>query len=758
MAKNSNIYLKSKDKKDKEPLVQKWLQEISDYETIAQPWLNQCKKILRIYSAKRPTNSTDDNLNYARFNLLWANIQTMLPAIYAKLPEINISRRNKSDDDVGRVTSDILERSSNFILDCTKANDTFRTAMFDYLLCGRAALWARYEAEYKEIGYSEENEEGEEEQVNDLDYEEVKFEYVNYKDFGHNYAEKWEDVTAVWRKLYLTRTELKKYFGNEIGKEIPLNSISVTTSESANNRVDNDRRPSKACIYEIWDKSSRKVIWISKDYHKACKEQEDFLKLKEFFPCTKPLYSTITNDSLIPIPDYILYQDQAMQLDELSQRIKILTKALRVAGVYDASTQGLQNLLTDTVDNQLYPVDSWASFAEKGGLQGVISWLPIKEIAEVLQGCLEMFEKQKAFAYEITGISDLLRGLSDPRETATGINEKKFSGQNRFQDRRAEVSRFLRDNIQILTEIMAENFEIETLKLMSNIHLFEDEQQKQQTQMMLQQQQLQYSERLQEMLDNPTWQEVTELLHNDKLRTFRIDVETDSTIRADEQQQKSDTLEFLSATSSFLKEAVPAAQQTPQLAPVLGQMLLMGVRSFKVGKTIEAQLEKLVDDLNKNAQNPPPPPPNADIIKAQAEQQAQQMQMQIEQQKLQLEYAKLQQVPQIKQMELEHNIYMDKVASERIAQDKALQAQLDQQTTINQQQQQSLDTLRTAQIELDKEIQLKSIDAKIDRENQDLEAYKVEKQEQTKENIALLNAHTSLEASKNARRVDNGKM
>jgi hypothetical protein len=93
------------------------------------------------------------------------------------------------------------------------------------------------------------------------------------------------------------------------------------------------------------------------------------LELEGFFPCAKPLYATTTSDSLIPVPDFILYQDQANELDILTDRIDGLVKSLRVRGVYDASQPALQRLLTEGDNNTLIPVDKWMAFSEKGGTQ-----------------------------------------------------------------------------------------------------------------------------------------------------------------------------------------------------------------------------------------------------------------------------------------------------------------------------------------------------------------------------------------------------
>src|SRR5579883_3303781 len=72
--------------------------------------------------------------------------------------------------------------------------------------------------------------------------------------------------------------------------------------------------------------------------------------------------------------------------------------------------RGVHRPRADTAENKLIPVDDWGAFADKGGLPGMISWLPIKEIAETLIRLYEARDKAKQILYEITGIGDIMRG------------------------------------------------------------------------------------------------------------------------------------------------------------------------------------------------------------------------------------------------------------------------------------------------------------------------------------------------------------
>jgi hypothetical protein len=75
--------------------------------------------------------------------------------------------------------------------------------------------------------------------------------------------------------------------------------------------------------------------------------------------------------------------------------------------------------LTEGENNALIPVDKWMAFSEKGGLKGSIDLLPLDTLSNALLQCYRAREEIKAQIYEITGISDIIRGASRASETAT---------------------------------------------------------------------------------------------------------------------------------------------------------------------------------------------------------------------------------------------------------------------------------------------------------------------------------------------------
>lgn len=634
----------------------RWVQEIKLYEREVERWEKDGKKITQRFKAERGSNESRSS----RFNILWSNVQTLMPALYARGPKPDIERRFKDDDDLGRVASDVLERCITYFVSTHRFDAAMKEIILDRLLPGRGLSWVRYEPHFRDSAikgnpevkgagpqttedvYAEENE-----PLQEVHYEEVCFDYVHWRDFGHNVCRTWEEVYAGWRIVYLTRAELVKRFG-KVGNKVPLNySPKGLKDEKIGEYL------KKAIVYEIWDKVSRQVIWLHKDHGQLLDVRDDPLELVDFFPFPEPLYATLANDSLIPTPDYNEYIDQARELDNLTGRIDAIQKALKVAGVYDASAEGLERLLSEGLQNQLIPVVQWAAYGEKGGLKGAIQFLPLAEISDTLLRLFETREKVKQDLYEITGISDIIRGQTQASETATAQQIKGQFATLRLSSMQDNVQRFARDMVQLSTQIIAKHFSIDTIKKISGVKLLTN-QEKSQIQMQMQQAAMQAQATqqppppipggLDDLLSNPTWEEVEALLRDDAMLGFRVDIETDSTIRVDEDADKKSRMEFIEATSNFMREMAQVSD--PNMLVLMGKMLLFGVRGFKIGKDLESTFKLTLSKMEKAAKEPKEPKPDPEMIKAQAQVEMMKQQQQLAQQESQARIALEQQKQQ----------------------------------------------------------------------------------------------------------------
>jgi len=617
---------------ERKPELSFYVGNVEAYEREAKTWESRSKKIVKRYRDMR-----GDGKQVSRFNILWSNVQTLHPALYDGTPTPNVDRRFEDDEEVNTTVAQILERSATYFVKSNDFDDCMNQAVLDRLLPGRGTCWVRYVPNFKDIqigGNEEIRAEGTQitddttigdELQQELYSEDVVLDYVHWQDYGHNVCRTWQENRMVWRRVYLSKKEIKERFPETC---MVNGQFAVPMDAKALGRKEDDTRESasKSTIYELWDRVTKKVYWFNKDMADFLDSQDDPLQLTGFYPCPKPLYATLANDTMIPTPDFFLYQDQANELDILTARIEMLTRALKVVGVYDASAAGVQRMLSENVDNKLIPVEQWAVFAEKGGLKGVVDYFPIEMVSNVLITLYESRNKIKQDIYEITGISDIVRGQTNAQETATAQQIKGKFATLRLDNMQKEVARFSRDCVRLMTEVIAEHFSLETLKEVSGVRLL-TQAEKQQVQM-AQQPQIDpmtgqpmppkpLPEHIEKLMKKPTWEEIEAVLRENGARCFRIDIETDSTIKADQDAEKAARTEFLTAAGGFIQQA--AQIPVPELQPLLMQMLQFGVAGFKVGREMETEFKVTMDALKQKAEQPLEPQPDPAIEQAKAQ-------------------------------------------------------------------------------------------------------------------------------------------
>lgn len=655
------------------------------------PWRYRSRAIVRRYRDDRGDDSGGINAvsnQLHRFNILWSNVQTLIPTLYGRTPKPDIERRFKDQDDTGRLASMLLERCLSYSMNEYGFDAAMKAVVQDRLLPGRGVARVMYIPHFGEpiaddkqfeeqedeasivsnpgdTGQKDEGQQGNpgpnvpgtaqpEERLREVVWEECTPNYIFWEDYLEAPARQWKEVPWVRYRSYMTRPELVARFGSKIGKLINLDYTPKGYRESDSDRT---QPPpdlfKKAVIHETWDKVEGQVVWWAPGTPDVIADKtDDPLGLTDFYPNPDPLLSTTTNDKRIPVPDYIEYQDQARELDTLTARIDRLTRALKVSGVYAGSEkQVLQQLVDEGTENRLIPVEDWAQFAgDKGGLANVIQWVPIQQIAETLIQLYNARDRQKQILYEITGMADIIRGSSDPSETATAQGIKANFATLRIQPQQRDVARFARDMIRLMASVIMQQFSEKTISMITGypqlapvpqlpprpnppLMLAPPSQAPQQGPSQVSgpqgaqeaqqpppnpalqqfQQQMQAWQQTQQQVQAITQQNeqkkqqfaaAVKLLRDDAENGFRIDIEADSTISPDEQAEKASRIEFLQQFVPLLEQVVPIAQGNPPMAALAREITLFAMRGFRVSRSLEETMEKAFDAI---AQMPPNP-------------------------------------------------------------------------------------------------------------------------------------------------------
>ncbi len=641
------------DPKELGGIVQRWIAELGAYEKDFKDWRKDTRNNYQRYSLRDRTNQPETTAD-SRFNILWSNTRTESPALFSRPPTPIVERRFRDKDMVGRIASQMLERAISTDMDEDDIEILGKQLTLDFQLAGRGVPWVRYKAEIieteaevfpTEFGMVDTDgnavEEAEEQddgsfivRSEEVASERAPVDYVYWEDFYHKPVKFWKELERdgwVARRVFMTRRQGIERFG-EIFRDVPLKSMPKGFDED---KITDAVAPiiKRAEVFEIWNKADEEVIWLSRDFKRQPLDRKsDPLELEGFFPCPRPAYATLTTDSLLPVADYQQYRALADELDGLTERIQVLTEALKVAGIYDSSMEGLAALLADTTtQNIMIPVSNLAAYLSKGAtgakLNNVVQFFPVEEVARVVLSMYDARDRVKQTIFEMTGLSDIVRGQVDPREK---LGQSRIKGQFaslRLDDKRQEIARVFRDMIRIKGEIIAEQFGDRMLREISGFdHILE----------------------IRNLLDqgpegiaqaDQLFQAATQLIRDDKARGFRIDIESDSTISVDEQETKESRIEFLTAAGGFLQQALLVGSQVPQMAPLLGEMLLFAVRGFKAGRPLEASFEDAIEELQQ-AQEQQQQQPDPEAQKAQAEAQKDQIELQTKRASAQIDIEK----------------------------------------------------------------------------------------------------------------------
>lgn len=647
------------DKASKRDFVKFWLDAISAASKEDEDWLKHGEAAVQVYRGDQKADVVFANSR--EFNIFHSNIETTLPAIYNSTPAPDVRRRFRDKDPVAKTVSQIIERCLSFSVDNYDFDETMRQVLFDGMVPGRGVARVRYVPYFTEMpepGEQPEAPEAPEGAANTaeqkpgeaLAYEEVKCEYVPWKRFRVGPADEWNNVPWLAFEHFLTRSEIEKLAGKKVAEQVSLDcKINGEPGGDDNTGIQSDTFR-RGRVWEIWDADEKRVLFIATGYpDDVLMEEADPLGLDGFYPVPRPVQPIMTPGNMVPVCPYSVYSTLVEELNEITGRIKKIVRQIRVRGGYAAGGQDLDRML-QADDGELVPLQGLEQWLQ-AGLDKAVIWWPIEPAVKALAQLYQQREQVKQTIYEITGISDIVRGASKASETATAQEIKNQWGSLRIQKLQQDVQRFARDLFRLKAEIIAKRFRPETIMMISGIRLLPKEQKA------LIQQQMQppapvpgqppapppqLPPEVMQAMKEPALEDVQQVLQSDLMRSYRIDIESDSTIRADLTRNQKAMGEFLQGTAQYIGAVGPAVQggQMPQQAAV--EIYTAFARNYKLGK----QAEDALETMSEAAQKPQPPKPDPEAEKAKAqiglEREKMQIQQQGDQARLQLEMQKTQ--------------------------------------------------------------------------------------------------------------------
>lgn len=678
-----------------------WNSELEASEKFLRKFHKQGVKIVQRYIDDRGSSAShvDDNSAF-RLNLFNSNVRTMQDMLYSALPKIETGRTfEDADDDQARVAGVIMERLLNRDVTTHECeyDSMLKSVLQDRLLPGLGVARVRYDFEEREIevppqmdpmgnilvdGYT----------TTEMVKEEAITEYYHWQDVRWGWARSFAEIPWIAYRSHHSKESVENRFGAKIAKALQYKKQIVSTDKSLSNREDDSPRK-EAEIWEIWDKTTKKVYWYSEGYERLLDTKDDPLKLKDFFPSPEFLIANPTTSLYRPTADFHLCQDLYNEIDSLQYRISLLTSAVKAVGVYDASCDGLKRMMKEGFENDLIPVDDWAMFAENGGIQGVVNWMPIMDIVNAVDKLRELRDETIGLLQRISGMSDVMQGgLQNQYEGVGQTQIKAQFGSVQVQALQDNFAKFIAGLMQLKAEIICKHFQPETIAKEANVQFMFDKE-----------------------LTGPAIQ----LLKQPDMAGLRIKVRPEQVAMVDYARLKVERTEFLTAMATFMQSASPLMEIEPGAMPFLIEMLKWTMSGFKGSGEIEGVLDKAIEMAQQKAQAEAENPPEDPAAKeAEMAQQAEQAKLQGELQKIQ---AKSQADTQLRQVDAQADMQTLQVTAQAKQaeimanhQARMQEIQFKFQTDIKREEVKLEGDLQQLQVGADAEMQKKGVESKID--------------------------------------------
>lgn len=613
----------------KTKVIQRWLDEISAAKKREEEFRKEGDEILKLYNAKLDKP----------FNILFSNTETLLPALYSNTPRPVVERRFKAstdNDPVTKAASMLGQRILEYLIDTNyagreKFGEAMEAAVIDALLPGRGVTCVVYDAEIISSPEHESPEQGEDstQSYSYVEEETISTESKTWNKVIFGFATKWAKVPWIAYEQYMDKAECTKKFGKKVAGKL---KYTKTDNDQQNDEEDHfsdqeslsDKKTVQ--IYQIWDKATKRILYISDSYMDGyIKEEDDPYNLSGFYNCPKPL-EFIKNNSIVPSSMYKQYKNQAEELNLITGRLNKVFSAIKVVGFFNGNLQADIEGLLSNEDLTLTPTTQTAVITD-GGLDKNIWIWPIDKLINVANMLILARNQAKQVIYEITGISDILRANTNANETLGAQKIKEAWGTLKVKRYQADVAIYVRDTLRIMLEMAISKMDAEKIKSISQLQLETKEshasarqaiesikiqasqiqlqmqqsaqsppevqqqmQQQAQQQMQKLQQQMQMA---QKTLSVPAWEDVIGTLKDDMNRSWKIDIETNSTVDIDATEDKKDMAEIMNAMAQFMNGIAPMMEAGLMDFEAAKTMLVSVARKLRFGIDIEDRIANM---------------------------------------------------------------------------------------------------------------------------------------------------------------------
>ena len=517
----------------------RWAEALKEAEERERDWLNDAEKAESQYLMRMPGKSLEGGL--PRYNILHSNVEVIVPNIISSMPKPDIRPRHDREDPQSRLVADVLEAAIATQIDDGRLDRVLEKVAQDAYVTGRGIMRAEFAADVAE------GPDGAKVVAN----ERIRYRNISWKNYREGPATKWPEVPWVAFRHIVSEEEI----GRLAGKPVPVGGP-VTPTAGAQDRP-NER--DDMAIWEIWERATRKIWFVRDSDQRVLKCVEDPLNLRGFFPMPEPLQPITGTASRIPTCPFRIYEDLADELNVISTRIYHIMEGMKVRGFVVNVNGDDMTELSEAKDNEIVPLRNIENVMQMGGLDKAFWMMPIEQAAGVLRELYQQREMVRSSIYEITGISDIMRGDSDSQETAAAQNLKSEFGAMRLSRMQRQIQSSSREIFVVSAEILSNNFTEQTLQRVSGIQL------------------------------------PRRGLFQAPLDHYLIDVETDSTIMGDRRKFQQEFTEMANGVGLFVDKLGVLGQMFPEVAEEMVGLLGVVLKHANIGREGEQIVRRLID-------------------------------------------------------------------------------------------------------------------------------------------------------------------
>ena len=519
-----------------------WLARLTKEKKAHDKFRSRGREVEKIY------NSKEDN-QYVPLYWQVCNVQHV--GVYSAQPIADVSPRNEKDDPTMKLVARMIQRGLQYCISHPSFDFNYNRSVDDYLAMALGTIRVKIDSVINKTPTGEVNLFNQEQMEESVGDQTIRWEYCSWERFGWQPCNSWENCNFIYFRHPMTQAEIRKKFGR-----------TVAASKDANLPADQDSWLAQTFdIYEVWDRTARKVLFIAEGEDMPLQIVDDPLELLDFYPIPMPMMMNLPSSELIPKPDYDFIKHYDSELNRLQERRMSLLEQIKSAGAYDKGLPELAGMM-DLEDGELIAIQNLIGrLAAAGGKTDFIFWLPIQEKVEALAQLTQQITFVKAQVDSILGIADIVMGTTKASESATAQDIKGRWVGIRLTRKRECVQYTIREMLRIMSQLFGSHITPENLMRMTQMKMTE---------------------------------EMMGIFKNDTLMDFMIDIETDSTVAKDEIEERTTQQEMLNGVSQFSQAVMPMVSQNIMPADTASAILRSALRPYaRFDRTLDDSLNEM---------------------------------------------------------------------------------------------------------------------------------------------------------------------